>query len=206
MAAASACGNPWDLFINTPNVTASVPTCTAAAPRASEVCSAPALSGRTAHTGRSERESTAQTCGAQSLPGIVTPPAPPLAARRRPGTALAPIPGSLRQRDPGLAGGGAGHAPYQTYVQVAWGDAWDSLAKTERLGAGRLFVRFLAPCVGSYFPLPTAGAPSAAARCHSPTARRSGLRDSRNKSCSKRNAGFCPALCCETRFYWGSVR
>jgi hypothetical protein len=39
MAAASACGNPWDLFINTPNVTASGPTCTAAAPRASEVCS-----------------------------------------------------------------------------------------------------------------------------------------------------------------------
>src|SRR5215831_10619234 len=39
MAAASACGNPWALFISTPKVTASGPICTAAAPRASEVCS-----------------------------------------------------------------------------------------------------------------------------------------------------------------------
>ena len=39
IAAASACGNPRDLFINTPRVTASGPTCTAAAPKASDVCS-----------------------------------------------------------------------------------------------------------------------------------------------------------------------
>src|SRR6266700_1858289 len=39
IAAASAWGNPWALFISTPRAMASGPTCTAAAPMASEVCS-----------------------------------------------------------------------------------------------------------------------------------------------------------------------
>ena len=49
MAVASACGKPRDLFINTPRVTASGPTCTAAAPKASEVCSGCRPCTRLAH-------------------------------------------------------------------------------------------------------------------------------------------------------------
>src|SRR5262249_34899769 len=96
-----------------------------------------ALSGRTARTGRPERENDVPTCGARSLPGIATPRVRPSVAHRKPGTAQEQIHGSLRLLDRGWVVDDAGHGPHQTYVPVFWGDSWEGLGQTGQPGAAQ---------------------------------------------------------------------
>src|SRR5437870_8298113 len=138
MAAASACGNPCSLFISTPRVTASGPTCTAAAPIASEVWvdAAPARAFHTAYTGRWECQNAVPTSGARSLPDIAARSALRSGDRRTPDTAPEPAPESPHPHAPGRADGDAFHSRRPVCGLGISDDSCAGLAKTEPPDAG----------------------------------------------------------------------
>ena len=138
MAAASTCGNPCSLFISTPRVTASGPTCTAAARshRRFVVDGAIAHAFHTAYTGRWECQNAVPTSGARSLPDIAVRSALRSGDRRTPDTAPEPAPQSLHPQAPGRADGDAFHSWRPVCGLGISDDSCAGLAKTEPPDAG----------------------------------------------------------------------